>query len=195
MNNTFYIGDTHFNHANILKFEPTFRPFSSIEEHNEFLIDRWNSVVKKGDIVWHLGDLLFGKTTINTQILARLNGRKKLIMGNHDDFSNEYLIQNIFPYFERVLGVGQSRGFVLTHIPVEGTQFFRWKGNIHGHTHSRNLEDPRYVNVSCEQIGLTPISYEELHEKYFNAMITYNNEKDLWATPAPNHHEPRKQYD
>ena len=48
------ISDTHFQHENILKFEPT-RPGSTIQEHDEALIDNWNSVVKPGDKVYHLG--------------------------------------------------------------------------------------------------------------------------------------------
>lgn len=58
----FFIGDAHFGHKGIINFETTksFRPFSTIVEHDEELVRRWNSVVKKGDLVWHLGDFCFG---------------------------------------------------------------------------------------------------------------------------------------
>lgn len=170
MPNEFFIGDTHFGHKNIIKFESKLRPFATIEEHNEYIVSQWNKTIKKGDLVWHLGDLLFGKTTFNHELIDRLNGRKRLIMGNHDDFSNQYLVKEILPRFERIYGVTSVHGFVLTHIPVALTSFYRYKANIHGHTHSHNIDDPHYINVSCEQIGLTPISYEDLLIKFNKEM-------------------------
>lgn len=165
MNEIFFIGDTHFGHKNILKFEPEKRKFDSIEEHDEYIVSQWNKTVSKKDTVWHLGDVMFGQD--NIELLGRLNGLKKLVMGNHDSFQ----IERYAKYFNRIFGVGQCHGFVLTHIPVETTQFFRWKGNIHGHTHSRVLDDPRYFNVCCEQINMTPISYDELSEKFYDRMF------------------------
>lgn len=169
MSNEFYIGDTHFWHYNIIKFQPVLRPFSSIEEHNEYIVECWNKRVQPSDLVWHLGDVLFGKANeTHVEILSRLNGRKRLVMGNHDQYFNDELITKIMPHFERIYGVAQAHGCVLTHIPVHPNQFHRYKANIHGHTHSHNIEDKRYINVSCEQIGLTPISWDELKLKLIN---------------------------
>jgi calcineurin-like phosphoesterase family protein len=64
-----------------------FRPFASIEEHDEELVKRWNGIVRKGDTVWHLGDFAFGRAKID--IAGRLNGTKKLVMGNHDHYPTE----------------------------------------------------------------------------------------------------------
>lgn len=159
MANVFFISDTHFGHSKILEFEAASRPFNTIEEHNEALIDNWNSVVTANDVVYHLGDVLFGKA--NFPLLYRLNGIKKLIMGNHDQYAtSEYLI-----HFTKVHGSYQFDGNILTHIPVHVGQFVRYKMNIHGHLHSKKLEDARYFNCSCEQIGLTPISYEEIKQR------------------------------
>lgn len=156
---TFFIGDTHFGHKGIINFETTksFRPFSTIVEHDEEFVRHWNSVVKKGDLVWHLGDFCFGSRHI--AMAGRLNGRKKLVMGNHDSYPTaEYL-----KYFEKLYGtIGIDKDFILTHIPVCSEQFERWKYNIHGHLHTHALPDKRYINVSCEQINLTPISLEEI---------------------------------
>lgn len=146
----FVIGDTHFGHSKILEFEKEHRPFSSIEEHNEKLIANWNSVVSKNDVVWHLGDVLFGESSFN--ILRRLNGTKHLVMGNHD----VYPMEKYKEFFNKVVGAIKLRDFIFTHIPVHPSQFFRFRGNIHGHMHSSKLDDKRYINVSAEQIDLTP---------------------------------------
>lgn len=70
MSQVFLTADTHFFHKKILEFERAARPFSSVEEMNEVLIDNWNSVVTKRDTVWHLGDVCFGKVE-NLEILSR----------------------------------------------------------------------------------------------------------------------------
>lgn len=171
MINTFFIADTHFGHKNILEYEKEARPFSCIEDHDEELIKRWNSVVRPRDNVYHLGDFCFGKD--NIKIAERLNGSKKLIMGNHDAYpSAEYL-----KYFKSLHGVLYLKEYVLTHIPVHPYHARNYI-NIHGHLHSKVVQDPQlwkplqpiYINVSCEQINLTPISIEQLT----CAMITRN---------------------
>lgn len=192
MSEIFFIGDTHFGHKNILVFEQTskFRPFATIEEHDEELIARWNSVVGKQDEVWHLGDVAFGKKSLD--LCERLHGRKYLIMGNHDGYG----VDNYLKYFKEVYGAFARYGYLMTHVPVHPQQLTRktWdSGNIHGHLHTfqvmretwdeirepnphdylnprvrlqKRLEvDPRYVNVSCEQIGLTPITLDEIKIK------------------------------
>ena len=54
----YFIADTHFNHANIIKY--CNRTFKNTHEMNEYIIQKWNSVVKKDDTVYHLGDVGFG---------------------------------------------------------------------------------------------------------------------------------------
>lgn len=173
MTETFFIGDTHFGHKNIIKFEATkgFRPFDTIEEHNEEIIKRWNSVVKNHDTVWHLGDVAFGKESL--ELVKRLNGQKRLIAGNHDGYGT---LKYLEAGFLSVRGAWVIDGFLLTHIPVHPQQLQREgfnKGNIHGHLHASHVmmtlpdpadsmleihvRDSRYINVSCEQINLTPV--------------------------------------
>jgi len=158
---TFFIGDTHFGHKNIITFDAIrpFRPFSSIEEHDEELVKRWNGVVRKGDLVWHLGDFAFGSKHI--AVARRLNGRKKLVLGNHDSYpSAEYL-----KYFEKLYGAAVIDGAILTHLPVHQSQLERFKRNIHGHLHANSMGMSSYINVSAEQINLTPISLEEVNAR------------------------------
>jgi len=81
-NSTFFTSDTHFYHENIIKY--CSRPFSSVDEMNKAMIDNWNNVVGKNDIVWHLGDFCFGKKDNIMEIFPKLNGKINLVMGNHD---------------------------------------------------------------------------------------------------------------
>ena len=158
MSTTFFIADLHFGHKNIVKFEETrpYRPFDTIEEHDEELIKRWNSVVSKQDIVFVLGD--FALSGNGVECASRLRGIKYLVMGNHDKCSTARYLK----YFNKVYGALSMGATILTHIPVHPSQFPRYSHNIHGHLHHNTLDDPRYICVSAEQINLTPISIDEL---------------------------------
>jgi len=162
MSEVFFIGDTHFGHKGILKFSATkeFRKFDNIEEHDAELVRRWNSVVGKDDMVFHLGDFCFGKR--NLSIARELNGNKKLVLGNHDMYASKDYLE----YFNKIYGAVEYKGAILTHIPVHESQFSRYYINIHGHLHHNVLEDKRYINVSAEQINLTPIPYDEILNKW-----------------------------
>lgn len=79
---TFFTSDTHFNHANIIRF--CNRPFKDVNQMNEVLIENWNRVISPGDTVFHLGDFCLGGSLEWTNVLDRLNGKIHLILGNHD---------------------------------------------------------------------------------------------------------------
>ena len=77
---TAHISDLHFGHKNLLKFTKP-RPFTTIEEHDQTIIDNWNSVVKPNDIVFHLGDFMFGNINRFWEYRSRLNGKIYLVHG------------------------------------------------------------------------------------------------------------------
>jgi calcineurin-like phosphoesterase family protein len=167
MTNTFFTSDHHFGHKNILEYEKQHRPFASVEEMNEALIDKWNSVVTRNDIVYYLGDFCFGRE--NIAIADRLNGKKRLILGNHD----VYPIDEYLKYFDKVFGCLFYKTCILTHIPVHPNHA-RAMINIHGHLHSKVTDremrnQPLYVNVSVEQTDLTPISFEEVQLRAYRS--------------------------
>jgi calcineurin-like phosphoesterase family protein len=162
---TFLISDTHFGHSNILKFKKEdgspLRVFSSIEEMDEYLIYKWNSVVSPCDKVYHLGDVGFKNFTALSEIINRLNGTKVLIKGNHDNFKMSQYAQ----LFKDVRATHTLDGFILSHIPLHTQSVSRWKGNIHGHLHSYILDDPRYLNVSVEVLDdYTPVDFERVRQ-------------------------------
>lgn len=153
MNKTFFVGCTHFQHANIIKLAN--RPFSSVEEMDETLIDNWNKTVGKNDVVYHLGDFAYHGTTSNSDILKRLNGRITLIQGNHDPvlWGHKY-----YEFKEN------KRLFVLFHYPIEEWNgYYRGAVHIHCHTHKPDLiSAERRFNVTVEATGYKPISLEEI---------------------------------
>jgi calcineurin-like phosphoesterase family protein len=158
----YVISDTHFGHANMLKFEPEARGhYKDIQEHDLDLLARWNSVVEPEDTVWHLGDVYFAK---GWEVLPHLNGKKRLVLGNHDAKKEEVLMRHFF----RIYGVAVVGDYILSHVPVHPYQLAnRFKKNIHGHMHSKRvllpytgeglIYDTRYVCVSVEQTDLKPV--------------------------------------
>ncbi len=162
-----FCSDHHIGHKNIIKFEgpqgdPARTLFNSIEEHNEALVENHNSVVKPEDKVFMLGDVCWNSRAV--QYVKRMNGRKILIMGNHDNQkANAYL--NAFQDIKGVLYFNDLQA-IMTHIPVHPGQLeYRFKCNIHGHLHSHTVGDPRYLNVAMEQINYTPINLDEVKRR------------------------------
>jgi calcineurin-like phosphoesterase family protein len=168
MPNEFLVSDTHFGHNNICKFLDNqgnkVRPWDTAQEMDEEMIKRWNSVVKPGDKVYHLGDVVINRKALNT--LYRLNGDKVLIKGNHDIFK----LQDYTEHFRDIRAYHVMNGCILSHVPVHVDTLARFGANIHGHLHQNRVLDksgkidPRYLNVSVEQINYTPISLEEAFE-------------------------------
>jgi len=142
----FLISDPHFDHANVIAFGG--RPFSCVNEMNEVLIEKWNRVVGKRDVVVCLGD--WGMSTSSYKIASRLRGRKRLVMGNHDKGN----LRELSRHFISVHGSLQKRNMLLTHIPIVFDEYHRFGVNIHGHLHSDNPRDPlpreRYININMD---------------------------------------------
>lgn len=175
MSRTFLISDTHFTHSGICKFlradgVTKVRPWNVPEEMDEVLIENWNRVVQPNDRVYHLGDVTMKR--MHLPILNRLNGRKVLIRGNHDIWG----IEDYLPYFDDVCGSRKLDSFILSHYPIHPDSISHWcKGNICGHIHQNivaveyqgeTIEDPRYFNVSVENINYTPIDLEVIKAEF-----------------------------
>lgn len=150
-----FTSDTHFGHANIIHYSS--RPFTSVEEMDETLVARWNEVVKPSDHVYHLGDVSMKKKDL--QIVTRLNGKKRLVRGNHDVYrTKDYLSVG----FQEIYGIRVLDNIIFTHIPIHPGSMGRFLGNAHGHTHQNTLDDPRYVNVCVEQTDYYPVTLESV---------------------------------
>lgn len=161
---TFVVADTHWGHESVCQFSTKhgdkLRPWDSADEMDEMMVQLWNETVRPKDKVIHLGDVAMRKQHVST--MSRLNGKKVLVKGNHDDFD----LATYTPHFYDIMGCLSLDRFILTHIPVSDHQKYRYRGNIHGHLHSESLPDPWYQCVSVEQIGFKPILFEEVKARY-----------------------------
>ena len=167
----YYNADPHFGHENILKLCD--RPYATIEEMNEAMIQQWNQRVTGNDTVFILGDLFF-RYADPEAVLTRLKGKKRLIIGNHDsswmdkvDLSRYFV--SVDPFLEITDGV---RAITLCHYPL-----LTWKHKlrtfmIHGHIHNDTTSDffpliaarERLLNAGADINGYCPVTFEELQE-------------------------------
>ena len=178
----FLCSDHHFGHEKTCTvFKKAdgspLRPFANAEEMNEEMIKRHNEKVRPNDKCYFLGDVVINRKFL--KVVERLNGDKVLIRGNHDIFKLEDYTQ----YFRDIRSYHVMNGLILSHIPIHTQQLARFGCNIHGHLHDNrvmkargvnastgevmygNEIDPRYFNVSMEQIDFTPILFEDACKK------------------------------
>jgi calcineurin-like phosphoesterase family protein len=180
MPSVFLVSDTHFGHAGVCRFTRAdgvtkLRPWDTAEEMDEAMIKAWTDRIKPQDKVYHCGDAVINRRALPT--LARLNGDKILIRGNHDIFRDDEYRQ----YFRELRAYHVMNGLILSHIPVHEASLGRFGCNIHGHLHANrvmkargvdartgeilysNEIDPRYFNVSVEQLpDFAPILFEDV---------------------------------
>lgn len=190
---TFLVSDTHFGHAGVCRFTEAdgvtkIRPWTDPDEMDEEMIRRWNDRVRPNDKVYHLGDVVINRRSLKT--LARLNGDKVLIRGNHDIFRDEEYRE----YFRELRAYHVMNGMILSHIPLHPESLGRFGTNIHGHTHSYRVKkivgvnvktgefkysdenDVRYHCVCVEQTDFAPILLEDVYKriKEEGGMVGFN---------------------
>lgn len=162
----YVISDTHFGHENSLKWTDSegnkLRPFNTVDDLNNTIITNWNNTVTNQDHVYHLGDVVINKKYLD--LVKQLNGHKRLVRGNHDIESTSKFIE---VEFKEIYGVRVFPGLkcILSHFPIHIECLREDWINVHGHLHSSNLNDLRYINVSVEQINYTPVCLEDILNK------------------------------
>jgi calcineurin-like phosphoesterase family protein len=186
MANIFFGSDPHFGHANMMKFIvhaldcpkrlpglnegateascdcPKMRPFASVEEMDEFMVQEHNKIVRPPDKFYCLGDVAIGKNHIKT--IGRLNGHKRLVRGNHDIFPDKYYT----PFFESIYGSRVFEDMILTHIPIHPESLKQKWTNVHGHVHNNVPAlhfGVKYLNISVEVTDYRPLAIEEVRQR------------------------------
>ncbi len=174
----YYISDTHFGHANIIRYDN--RPFENTGKMDEMLIERWNKTVSDEDTVYILGDFSWYTEEKTVKILESLAGHKVLIKGNHDKVSPKIARQfvKVCDYLELI---DHNTRVILCHYPMPfWNGQFRDSVHLYGHVHNshqwnvcenlrnelKQLQDipMRMYNVGCmmEWMDYTPRTLEEI---------------------------------
>ena len=168
-NNYWITSDHHWGHYNIISF--CNRPFKSLDEMNNIMIEKWNEVVKENDIVYHLGDM-FWSERIAIDTLPLLNGEIHLVVGNHD---KNWLKSKKFDKLQRSpLNptsnlIIEERDIIRIKFPVDAVlchyPLMSWNGaahgvyHFHGHTHNNScLSEGKRINVCVENHNFYPIN-------------------------------------
>lgn len=166
----FYIADTHFGHDNIRKL--SHRPFNSIEEMDNAMIDNWNKRVTEDDDVYILGDFSYkGEDPI--EYLKKLKGKKHLIVGNHDGrlLSNPEHKKHFIEVADMKMVDDNGTQIFLCHYPmVEWNGYYKGVLHFYGHVHNAyHNETVRYArdmknayNVGVDVIGFAPCTLNEI---------------------------------
>lgn len=170
----YYIADTHFGHANIIKYDE--RPFSNVDEMDECLISRWNEKVSDNDEIYMIGDFAFSHGKSADWYLKRLKGRKHLIIGNHensimDNSKAKSLLESI-NYMKEISDYMRQMAVkvVLCHYPLaEWNGIYKGWYHVYGHIHN-NPNDAYEImrnkdhafNAGCMINGYVPVTLEEL---------------------------------
>lgn len=167
-----FTSDLHFCHNNILNYEPDSRPFNTIEEMNEILVQKWNEKVSVEDTVYVLGDLSMGRIEVAIEYIKRLNGKIILIRGNHDTPKRIEAYKEIGIEVHDIFYLPyKGRYFILCHFPIANEEFIRMViednsevVNLYGHVHSNA---PSGYNNGTYHVGvdtndLAPVSLEQI---------------------------------
>ena len=153
MNKIYAIADLHLGSSQIYKQ----RGFYSIEEHDAVTVERINSTCDKSDTLIICGDVVSRYMEHVPEFLSELSCRKRIVLGNHDRQDRlADVLTNVLGYY----GSCVFKNYLFTHIPVHPYQFqkdTKRTVNVHGHLHSKNIKDDRYINVSWEQSNGFPM--------------------------------------
>lgn len=177
-----FTSDTHFGHANIIKYSK--RPFlfdpsrghedsrnRDVDGMDEALIKNWNYVVTPDDTIYHIGDFAFYRDQRQTRnVLRRLNGNKILILGNHDkklEPETLRMFSRVHSYYELTVpdkDVGKQKIVLLHYAMRVWDKSHHGSWHLYGHSHGTLPDDPNSLSfdVGSDCHGYTPISYEQV---------------------------------
>jgi calcineurin-like phosphoesterase family protein len=154
----FFTSDTHFSDD---RFNLFYRPFKTVQEQEDYIVEKWNSVVGPEDEVYHVGD--FATTDEGLEVVKRLNGKITLIRGNYDDPRPAEKLMELFDdvctAMDIWIGGDEGEYVKLNHYPekAEVGMF-----NIVGHIHGLWKVQRNMINVSTDAWHFTPVSEDQI---------------------------------
>jgi calcineurin-like phosphoesterase family protein len=142
MSATWFTADTHFGHKRIVELSD--RPFATLAEMHDYLIDTWNSLIGRKDRVFVVGDFGFAGPLCDLDVVfGALRGEKHLVVGNHDEDNPKVLRLPWVSQTQIAKVKDDGRRVVACHYPMTtwpGVQ--RGYPHVHGHSHG-TLRDVR----------------------------------------------------
>ena len=171
----YFTADLHLGHNGIIRMRK--RPFKNAEEMNRVLIANINSLVRKEDDLYILGDLAH-KLDLQqaNELIKKIHGRLFLLRGNHDKLYDETLFAGIYDYLERSFN---GHDYVMMHYPLLSWKKMR-NGSImlHGHIHSDeshnllNRENGIFrYDVGVDANGYFPVSLMQIEAFFKDASL------------------------
>lgn len=133
-----FIGCLHLGHEWMAKH----RGFNDSDHHDNYLITQWNKIVNKKDLTFILGDVTMEKKD-HYHLLDKMNGRKIVVMGNHDLPKHSRELLN---YVDEVAGMIVYKGCVFTHCPIHPAEISFYRLNIHAYIHENKLQEIEYLS-------------------------------------------------
>jgi calcineurin-like phosphoesterase family protein len=161
---TFFTSDTHFHHANIIKY--CNRPFRDTAEMNNTIITNWNAKVGGNDLIYHLGDFAFGREDWHlTMLLEKLKGKIIFLKGNHDRLAwrNRQRFFACSDSYREIEVNGQE--ITLCHYALRvWNKSHHGAWHLYGHSHGTLPDDPHSRSFDCgvDSHNFTPLSFEEV---------------------------------
>ena len=149
--------DTHFGHEGIIKH--CNRPFENVKEMDEYIIEKWNSMIHRHDHVYIVGDFAFNN---HSKYISALKGKKHLIVGSHDSMSSSCLSRFVTVSEQKQIKY-KGRYYILSHCPLrtwEGAQ----KGNVQlfGHCHNRMKTYNLSFDIGMDTNNYLPYNMEDI---------------------------------
>jgi len=156
MSKRFFTSDHHFSDD---RFNLFYRPFKTVQEQEDYLVEKWNSVVGPKDEVFHIGD--FATTDKGLDVVERLNGKIHLVMGNYDDPRPMTKLKKLFAsvVINADLKLKNGEMVHLNHYPGNAVKD---KFNIVGHIHGLWKVQRNMINVGCDAWNFLPVSEDEI---------------------------------
>ncbi len=170
MRKIFITSDLHLGHSNIIKL--CNRPFKNVEEMDKTIINNWNKVVGKEDLVYVIGDFCF-KGQNAEYYLNQLNGSIILIKGNHDKYIKHEKLLSVKDYHELYFN---NIKYVMFHYPIiSWNGMYRNSVLLYGHVHTsgkpfEKVNMPNAYNVNCEYWNYTPQPIENFTASNFSEL-------------------------
>lgn len=166
MNNNWFIADTHFDHFNIIKY--CHRPFLTVEEMNNTIVNNIFDLVKKGNTLYILGDIGMRVLTIEDFIfkLRKEGVNVHLINGDHDKLSIK--AEKLFCSISQIKNIKiNDQKITLCHYPMYSWHCSHWGAwLLHGHHHrdTSKLFKGKIHNVGVDVNDFKPVSFEQIKE-------------------------------